>query len=232
MKRSLEHARAGVETMHQRIAKRVGSRSWIIVAVTNKPDNSFAYTIGLHHKKLPELIVMGLEPVYASRIINSCAERMVEQGAPFVSGTAIEGITYHPLNVVDVSIPFKFKHSIQAHNHYGYWQCGLQQLVMADANGHSPWHGDCDGPMRKIQPLLDETNRQDSMAITVRATCLDSSDTAQFSCTVGTSVIESVPDCQAFVKTLLPIERNKWVYWEADLFDCQGINVGWSSSEI
>ena len=145
---------AGVGAAQQNIEEHVSRGKWGVISVMGGPEASFAYTVGLHHKGLPELIMVGLYPKLAMDLLNDCATRMIEQQAAFKHGTKVEGIANMPLALIDLLDEQKHEYAIQAFNHYRHWEFGMQQLVMPDAKGVFPWEGNFDKRMEAIQPVL------------------------------------------------------------------------------
>lgn len=232
MKESLKHACVGVDAAQDSIAENAKNGSWGVIAVMGVDEPSFAYTVGLHHKGLPELIIVGLAPESAMAILNQCAERMVSQGGAYPAGTTLDGLANLPLAVLDVSESCKSQYTHQAYNHYRHWDFGVQQLVMPDAGGKFPWYGSFDSRMHQVQPLLGDVPPQEVVTVTVHATCHDSGETVEFTRTVSKFVVEDHFDCQDFVKSLLPAAEGKWTFWEAYLLNEKGENIGWTNSEI
>lgn len=96
----------------------------------------FAYTIGLHEHGLPELLVTGLLPQPAARLLNGVAAYLMDGGGPLLPGELISAPTGPPLMVVQVDHP-------DAHLKFAVAICGpavqAVQLVWADDDGHRPW---------------------------------------------------------------------------------------------
>lgn len=95
----------------------------------------YAYTVGLHERGLPELLVAGLPPQPTARILNTVAEYLVDGGQP-VPGEWISIIDGPQLAVVEVEHPDA--HLNVAVAFYGRKVRALQ-LVWADEHGHRPW---------------------------------------------------------------------------------------------
>ena len=109
----------------------------------------FAYTVGLTGRGLPELLVTGLPPQRAARLLNRVAQTAVggdppTAGAQFTvrAGPLVEVVEVeHPDAHMDCAVAF-----------YGSKLRALQ-LVWADARGRWPWaRGFNDG--RGGQPVL------------------------------------------------------------------------------
>lgn len=222
MRRSLEGVRAGADA-HDTNADRAKNNLWIVVSVPGESNMSLAYTVGLQRKQLPELIMTGLPSKCATPLINACADQMIKRGVPFATGTAIRGIANFRLSPVKVAEAFRVKRKMQG-------EFGMHQLVMSDAHGLFPWNGGFDRRLHAAQPLLCEEPYRAPVMVIIQATCHDSGSTARISCTVDRSVIEDLMDCRDFVQSMLPATTEKWVRWDADLFDGRGEKIGWTTS--
>ena len=74
---------------------RIAAHGWTVVGVfgtAEEPGPSFAYTVGLSAKELPELAIYGLPAQVAHSVLNELARRMVAAGAGLVTGDVIEGV--------------------------------------------------------------------------------------------------------------------------------------------
>jgi len=232
MNESIQKAGVDLGATRDRITGTIKNDSWSVIAVMTGDEVPYAYTVGLHCKGLPELIIVGLDPGSAMLILSQCGERMISQGMAYPAGTKAEDFANLPIAVVDASDEFKAQYAYQAYNHYGHWSFGLQQLVILEACSKFPRIGDFDSPIRSMQPFLGDMPSQETVRVTVRATCHDSEETVVVTLTVNKSVIEDLYDCQDFVMALLPKSENKWVFWEADLLNEKGEKIGWTTSEI
>jgi hypothetical protein len=81
----------------------VTQHRWAIQYVEG--DRPFGYTIGLHPKGLPELLITGLPPNTSARLINSIAHQMVDDGVTLRPGTHIDYQGEFFLEVVEVDQP-------------------------------------------------------------------------------------------------------------------------------
>jgi Domain of unknown function (DUF4262) len=108
----------------------------------------YAFTIGLHEHGLPELLVTGVSPPRAVRLLNSVARIATRDYAP-MPGDRIELPAGPLLEVVSVDHP-------DAHMNMAvalYGPISALQLVWADGRGRWPWAADfSDG--RGRQPVL------------------------------------------------------------------------------
>jgi hypothetical protein len=111
--------------------------------------NPFAYTIGLHDWGLPELLVTGVSPPRASRLLNGVA-RDALRGLSLTPGSRIKLEAGPLIEIVDVDHP-------DAHMgwaiKFGGPDVRARQLVWADGRGRWPWSATfCDS--RRRQPVL------------------------------------------------------------------------------
>jgi hypothetical protein len=109
----------------------------------------FAYTVGLHHRGLPELLVTGLAPQRAAWLLNTFAKRAMTGSRP-APGDQVSLPAGTRLEVVAVAHP-------DAHLYLAIAIEGPEieavQLVWADDRGRWPWApGFDDG--RRPQPVL------------------------------------------------------------------------------
>ncbi|WP_234711384.1 DUF4262 domain-containing protein [Mycolicibacterium llatzerense] len=110
----------------------------------------FAYTIGLHHLGLPELLVTGLPPRTAGRVLNSLGHQIVEDGTFLRPAMQIDYQGEFMFEVIDVEHP-----DVHLKNAVALCSPRIRafQLVWTDARGCWPWdrgwsHG------RRRQPVL------------------------------------------------------------------------------
>ena len=96
----------------------------------------FAYTIGLHERGLPELLITGLQPQPSARLLNSVAHQMVDEGMRLRPAEYIDYQSEFFLEVVEVEHP-------DVHLKFAAALCGPEvrayQLVWADDRGRWPW---------------------------------------------------------------------------------------------
>jgi hypothetical protein len=129
------------------IRAQVDARGHIVMCVEDV-RRPFAYTIGLHRRGQPELLVTGLPPKHARWLINTFAKRFANRNPTAGEHYALPARTR--LEIVDVDHP-------DAHMNMALAVEGRDvtaiQLVWADDRGRWPWApGFDDG--RRIQPVL------------------------------------------------------------------------------
>ncbi|MGH3632822.1 DUF4262 domain-containing protein [Mycobacterium sp.] len=149
-----DHPEATEEEWLDAIHELVVKHGWAVQFVES--DRApYAYTVGLHERGLPELLVTGLAPERAVRVLNSVAAYLVDGGRP-VPGEWISIPNGPMLAVVQVEHPDA--HMNVAVAFYGSDVRALQ-LVWADDNGHRPWcpefsNGAVRQPVLGVRPEL------------------------------------------------------------------------------
>lgn len=133
----------------------IRKNGWAVQYVENERA-PFAYTIGLHARGLPELLMTGLAPKQSQLLLNHAAQRALREGAP-VPGTQFRLHERLRVEVVEVEHP-------EAHmgNAFGIFRerpIRARQLVWADSLGRWPWAPGFDRGMRR-QPVLGVRVRQ------------------------------------------------------------------------
>jgi hypothetical protein len=130
------------------LRRKISATGWVVqyVECERRP---FAYTIGLHARGLPELLVTGLAPTRAAWLLNTFAKRAVS-GTRHVAGDEVSLPAGTHLEIVDVEHP-------DAHMGMAIAIEGRDiaavQLVWADSRGRWPWAPGFDDGHR-LQPVL------------------------------------------------------------------------------
>jgi hypothetical protein len=116
------------------IYEKVQENGWIVQFVEGD-RTPFAYTIGLHPRGLPELLVTGMPPQRANLVLNSVAQYLLDGGRPVPGERMLVGGELL-LDFVQVQHP-------SAHLKFAvaFYGTGLQalQVVWPDDQGHRPW---------------------------------------------------------------------------------------------
>lgn len=125
----------------------ISARGWVVQYVEDD-RRPLAYTIGLHARDLPELLVTGLPPKHAMWLLNTFAKRISPRQPSAGRQYSLPARTR--VELVDVDHP-------DAHLNMAIAIEGRDisalQLVWADDRGRWPWaKGFDDG--RRIQPVL------------------------------------------------------------------------------
>jgi hypothetical protein len=128
-----DHPEATMQEWLDLIYERVQQCGWVVQFVESD-QMPFAYTIGLHPRGLPELLVTGMPPQRANLVLNSVAQYLVKGGRPVPGERMLIGGELL-LDFVQVEHPdahLKFAVSI-------YGPLKALQLVWPDDHGHRPW---------------------------------------------------------------------------------------------
>ena len=75
-----DHPDSTMQEWLEAIYASVQRNGWVVQFVTDRTP--FAYTIGLHPRGLPELLVTGMPPQRATQVLNSVAQYLVGGGKP------------------------------------------------------------------------------------------------------------------------------------------------------
>ncbi|MGA9675216.1 MAG: DUF4262 domain-containing protein [Mycobacterium sp.] len=127
----------------------IADHGWVVQFVESE-QRPFAYTIGLHERGLPELLITGLQAQTSARLLNSIAHQIVDDGTTLQPAMHIDYQGEFLLEVVEVEHP-------DVHLKFAVSLCGgdirAYQLVWTDDHRRWPWdrgwsHG------RRRQPVL------------------------------------------------------------------------------
>ena len=129
-----DHPEATMEDWLDLLRQTVDNHGWAVQFVESD-SNPFAYTIGLHPRGLPELMVTGLTPQRATLTLNSVADYLVNGGRPLPGELIAIGAE---IELVVVHVDHPEAHLNMAIALYGSEVKALQ-LVWADDRGHRPW---------------------------------------------------------------------------------------------
>jgi uncharacterized protein DUF4262 len=136
---------------------------WAVVMVAPRGDESFpafAYTIGLSELAGSELILVGLDPFVAARILNSIAENAASRGSrrPGPLPDVLEGGYVVDLRLMN---PSRYEEYLGRllwfHDTFGRQPLRVMQVVWPDKRGRYPDEHEVTADDRKseLQPLLD-----------------------------------------------------------------------------
>lgn len=127
----------------------IREHGWAVQYVESE-NRPFAYTVGLHGRGLPELLMTGLPADTACRVLNSIAHMIVDDGTVLAPAMHIDYKDRFLIEVVEVEHPevhLKFTVAL-----FGPRVRALQ-LVWADGKGCWPWDARW-GHGRRRQPVL------------------------------------------------------------------------------
>ena len=119
---------------------KIAAHGWTVIAVfptEGDPGPSFAYTVGLSAKQLPELAIYGLPGQAAHPVLNEVARRMVASGVAPQSGDRIEGVLVGNVPLVAVAMADATDLNL-VRELYGAVAAAVQ-VVWPDSAGILPW---------------------------------------------------------------------------------------------
>jgi hypothetical protein len=144
-----DHPNATTEDYLDELRETIRGHGWAVQFVESD-RRPFAYTIGLHDRGLPELLICGLPPDIATRVLNSIAHMIVDDGTVLAPAMHIDYQDRFLIEVVEVQHP-------DVHLKFAVRLCGPRvralQLVWADDCGRWPWDTGWDHG-RRWQPVL------------------------------------------------------------------------------
>jgi len=123
----------------------IRQKGWAVLAVEDDPDDpipGFAYTIGLTGFGSPELVVPGLDPAFAHKMLNKLAAK-VKAGGVLDAGIEhqlpIWTTHLHIVQVTLMPVPSPDRLLLWAASEYGPDRISALQVVWGDGAGHYPW---------------------------------------------------------------------------------------------
>ncbi|WP_428341680.1 DUF4262 domain-containing protein [Mycobacterium sp.] len=128
-----DHPDSTMQEWMELIYEKVKENGWIVQYVSG--HMSFAYTIGLHERGLPELLVTGMPPERANLVLTTVGEYLLKGGRPVPGERMLIG---GELLLDFVQVQHPSAHLKFAANFYGPDLRALQ-LVWPDEHGHRPW---------------------------------------------------------------------------------------------
>ena len=143
-----DHPDQGFDAYVALIREKILARGWAVQCVEDE-RRPFAYTIGLHERGWPELLVTGLAPQQAGWLLNTFAKRMLSGLKPVAgeqvslpAGARVELVRVdHPDAHMGIAIAIEGP------------DVAAVQLVWADDRGRWPWAPNFDDG-RRPQPVL------------------------------------------------------------------------------
>jgi hypothetical protein len=128
-----DHPGSTIDDYLDHLRSIVAHRGWAAQYVEDN-RTPYAYTIGLHDYGLPELLVTGVSPQRAKRLLNNVARIAIRDTAP-MPGDRFQLPAGPLLEIVTVDHP-------DAHMNMAvalYGPVSALQLVWADGRGRWPW---------------------------------------------------------------------------------------------
>lgn len=145
------------EQMLAHIADLIEQHGWASMHVgASEEFPNFTYTIGFSDLNHPEIILTGLAPAVAQGILSGIYHEIKEQGVTFKDGDTVEKLANLPIHFLQVSEANKRNTCFLTHDHYGYWNFSVLQMIWPDAEGNFPWNEHYETRLIPVQPLLNE----------------------------------------------------------------------------
>jgi hypothetical protein len=119
---------------------KIAAHGWTVIGVFPTPEDpgpSFAYTVGLSGKGLPEVAIYGLHTRIAHSLLNEVARRMVVSGTALRSGDWIKGVLVDDVPLVAVAMTDTADLNL-VRECYGAVPDAVQ-VVWSDHAGVLPW---------------------------------------------------------------------------------------------
>lgn len=130
-----DHPQSTIDDYLDSLQPTIKCHGWAVQYVESE-DRPFAYTIGLHDKGLPELLITALPAATSARLLNSIAHYMVDDGTTLQPAMHIDYQDEFLLEVVTVDHPdvhLKFAARLYGPDIRAF------QLVWTDERRHWPW---------------------------------------------------------------------------------------------
>ena len=143
-----DHPEATRDDYYDLLQRKIRKKGWTVQYVESD-RRPYAYTVGLHDWDVPELLMTGVSPQRASRLLNMVTRRIVSSEV-FTPGLQISLPGGPLIEIVDVAHPDAHMGWAVA---FGGPEIRALQLVWADGRGRWPWSAEfADG--RATQPVL------------------------------------------------------------------------------
>lgn len=143
---------AKLETPEQIIA-RVG---WMVqLAFSHGDAPSFAHTIGLAAKGLPELIVFALHHDVAGYALNTLAQR-ISDGEQIACNVRVQDVLAADVQLIETSRELADRYMVQTGERYPHYRA-LQVVWPDPKTGAFPWEDGYAERCVRLQPLLRPT---------------------------------------------------------------------------
>lgn len=143
----------------QDILDLVENHGWAVASVMGSDESpSFSYSVGLCARGLPDLILIGVRPNDAQKMINIAIDKLIAQEFSGATGDVLTEVANLPLaprclsNELAQSIALG---SVRYAQETGQ-QFRMIQLVLPDAAGLFPWDSGCDPRIVNMQVFGDD----------------------------------------------------------------------------
>jgi hypothetical protein len=124
-------------------------------------DPPFAYSIGLHGRGLPEVLVVGPCTTHAGALVQHVASVLAAGRATPRAGTVVDlppKLPWARIRLGAVQPHWARRFVIQADAHYGQ-DVAVLQIIAPDGAGRGPDHDEVDLALLERQPVLSEPDR-------------------------------------------------------------------------
>lgn len=160
-KKTSKDARRLAEGMQKVVEKHesnVAEFGWSVQAVFGDPSTgtpSFAYTIGLSHRGVPDILVLGLPAEAALPILNEIARQLIEDESKTADGTLLHKVANLPLKVAaaDQAHAQYFAKMSQSYAETQGIDATFVQIILPDAKGLFPGDPGCDHKIKMMQDM-------------------------------------------------------------------------------
>ena len=141
----------------ERIINKVGWAVMHVLPTDEDPDTatSFAYTVGLTPHGYPELLIAGLPPDLAHRLLNDLAGRSYDKAERFSHGQRISDLIVGYDAIIVEGPPIDDLSPVVAVVRYGPDRVRLQQVTWPDPRGRFPWEAGYDDDSHP-QPVIGQ----------------------------------------------------------------------------
>ena len=139
-------------TIAAEVRAQIDEYGWAVITHDGEP--TIAYTVGLHAKGHPEIVVVGLPPDMACDLLGECGAD-VENGCRFEPGTrTADLLDDYEVRFGAIAAPTLAEVCLGAVLHYGEGAFTAIQLIWPDPAGCFPGEAEVDPDMAECQPLL------------------------------------------------------------------------------
>lgn len=148
---------AGTEAAHENIVRQIDNGHWAVMGIfSDEGDPYHTFSVGLYENfDQPEIVIFGVHPQMAGRIINDIGER-IARGFKLEAGRVYDDVLTGNYGALFMPVE---KHQYDAYLGSALWyyqsdHFPVMQLVWPDPNGKFPWEDGFDPYYASAQPLI------------------------------------------------------------------------------
>ena len=149
-----------------KITNIIESKGHAIIGTVSENENSpstLSYTVGLTHKGLPDLMMMGFEHGLMQQLLNDAVLKMKDMGK-ITDPTRLSEVVRN-YDVLLVPVPSheaeKFAHVLKAYSAAeGKEEIELVQIILPDENGLFPNDDGCEQSIALVQDRMRLTSKE------------------------------------------------------------------------